>query len=89
MNLSDLDVHLRSHVIHRKEFLQLVQEFQQLRQQVPRLLAQEFQLLEQVVQQLQLVQAHRQQELVRQLQRLLLLSRQQLFSRVLFSRQLS
>ena len=79
MNLLDLDVHLRSHVIHPLVLQQQVQEFQQLRQQVPRLLAQELQQLEQALQQLQLVQAHRQQELVLQLKELFLLLPQQLF----------
>ena len=88
MNLSDLDVHLRSRVIHRLEFQQLAQVFQQLalgqQQQEPEFqqLVQELQLQLQVPQQQepgfqQLVQAL-------QLQVLLLLLPQQLSWQVLF-----
>ena len=61
--MSDLDVHLRSHVIHQLEFLQLVQEHQPLRQREPRQLELEYQLPEQVLQQLEPEQVLRQQEL--------------------------
>ena len=87
--MSDLDVHLRSRVIHRLEFQQLAQALQQPRQQVPRQQEPEFQ---QLVQALQLqLQVPRQQELefqqlvqALQLQVLLLLLPQQLSWQVLF-----
>ena len=77
--MSDLDDHLRSHVIHRLEFLQLVQEHQPLRQQEPRQQELEFQLPAQALQQLEPEQVLRQQELTLRLQVLLLLSQLQLF----------
>ena len=79
MNLSDLDVHLRSHVIHQLEFLQLVQEHQPLRQQEPRQQELEFQLPAQALQQQEPEQEPRQQELTLQLQGQLLLLQLQLF----------
>jgi len=79
LNLSDLDVHLRSRVIHRLELQRLVQALQQLQQQVPRQQEQEFQSLVQVLLQPLQVQVLRQQELVLQLQVQLLLLLQQLF----------
>ena len=75
--MSDLDVHLRSHVIHQLEFLQLVQEHQPLRQQEPRQQELEFQLPAQALQQQE--QVLRQQELTLRLQVLLLLLQLQLF----------
>ena len=75
--MSDLDDHLRSHVIHRLEFLQLVQEHQPLRQQEPRQQELEFQLPAQALQQQE--QVLRQQELTLRLQVLLLLLQLQLF----------
>ena len=79
MNLSDLDVHLRSHVIHQFEFLQLVQGHQPLRQQEPRQQELEFQLPAQALQQQEPEQVLRQQELTLQLQVQLLLLQLQLF----------
>ena len=79
MNLSDLDVHLRSHVIHQLEFLQLVQEHQPLRQQEPRQQELEFQLPAQALQQQEPEQVFRQLELTLQLQVQLLLLQLQLF----------
>ena len=79
MNLSDLDVHLRSHVIHRLEFQQLAQEYRQLQQQVPRQQELEFQLPAQALQQQEPEQVLRQQELTLQLQVQLLLLQLQLF----------
>jgi hypothetical protein len=64
-------------VIHRLEFLQLVQEHQLLRQQEPRQQELEFQLPAQALQQQE--QVLRQQELTLRLQVLLLLLRLQLF----------
>ena len=75
--MSDLDDHLRSHVIHRLEFLQLVQEHQLLRQQEPRQQELEFQLPAQALQQQE--QVLRQQEMTLRLQVLLLLLQLQLF----------
>jgi len=77
LNLSELDDHLRSHVIHRPEFQQLGQEYQRLLQLVLPQQEQEFQL---PVQELQRpLQVLRQQELTLQLQRLLQLLQLQLF----------
>ena len=75
--MSDLDDHLRSHVIHQLEFLQLAQEYQPLRQQEPRQQELEFQLPAQALQQQE--QVLRQQELTLRLQVLLLLLQLQLF----------
>jgi hypothetical protein len=58
-------------VIHRLEFLQLAQEYRQLRQRELPPPEQVLQLLVQELQRQEPVQAHRQQELVLQLQRLL------------------
>lgn len=77
--MSDLDVHLRSHVIHQLEFLQLVQEHQPLRQQEPRQQELEFQLPAQALQQQEPEQVLRQLALILQLQELLLLLLQLLF----------
>ena len=79
MNLSDLDDHLRSHVIHRLEFQQLAQEYQRLQQLVLPQQEQEFQLPVQELQRPLQVQVLRQQELTVQLQRLLQLLQLQLF----------
>ena len=77
--MSDLDVHLRSHVIHRLEFQQLGQEYQRLQQLVLPQQEQEFQLPVQELQRPLQVQVLRQQELTVQLQRLLQLLQLQLF----------
>ena len=77
--MSDLDVHLRSHVIHQLEFLQLVQEHQPLRQREPRQLELEYQLPEQALQQREPEQALQQRELEFRLQVLRQLLQLQLF----------
>ena len=77
--MSDLDVHLRSHVIHQLEFQQLAQEYQRLQQLVLPQQEQEFQLPVQELQRPLQVQVLRQQELTLQLQRLLQLLQLHLF----------
>lgn len=78
-NLSDSDDHLRSHVIHQREFQRLAQVYLPPRQQVPRQQEQVLQQQVQALQQLEPVQVPRQQELALQLQRLLQLLLQLLF----------
>ena len=77
--MSDLDVHLRSHVIHRLEFQQLGQEYQRLQQLVLQQQEQEFQLPVQELQRPLQVQVLRQQELTLQLRVPLQLLQLQLF----------
>ena len=79
MNLSDLDDHLRSHVIHQLEFQQLAQEYQRLQQLVLPQQEQEFQLPVQELQRPLQVQVLRQQELTLQLRVPLQLLQLQLF----------